>query len=167
MFLRMKTIPAVDGFDHVTLPIHDLDAAERFYTGVLGAKLVRRVDRETFVRLRPERAAEVDAANSPLHVSVAFHDAPHLDLFLQPNAKKTEPAPHPHVAMRVDADELDMAAARLREAGVPVDGPRRLGPPGHASIYFLDPSGNLLELVTTGYEKAVIEGPPDLPKLVW
>jgi catechol 2,3-dioxygenase-like lactoylglutathione lyase family enzyme len=69
--------------------------------------------------------------------------------------------------MNVDHDELDSSVARLREAGVPVDGPRRLGPPGHASIYFADPSGNLLELVTMGYGGTVEEGPPEPGKLGW
>ena len=48
-----------------------------------------------------------------------------------------------------------------------VDGPRRLGPPGHASVYFSDPFGNTLELVTTGYQGSVVEGPPDVSVLGW
>jgi hypothetical protein len=44
-----------------------------------------------------------------------------------------------------------------------LDGPRRLGPPGHASVYFADPFGNLLELATMGYTSRVIEGLPDIP----
>lgn len=160
-----EPIPAVDGFGHVTLPIHDLDAAERFYVGLLGATLLRRMDREAFLRLRPDRAGEVDEDNSPLHIAVQFHDAPELHLFLQPKLGRRAPSPHPHIAMRLDHDELDVAVERLRGAGVGVDGPRRLGPPGHASVYFADPSGNLLELVTTGYRGTVLEGPPDVARL--
>lgn len=149
------------------MPVHDLEAAERFYVGLLGAALVRRFDRETFLRFRPDRATEVDADNSPLHVAVRFGDAPELHLFLQRDRPTPAPAPHPHLAMYVAPEQLDTFAERLRAAGVPVDGPRRLGPPGHASVYFADPFGNTLELVTMGYEGAVLEGAPDVSKLGW
>lgn len=162
-----KPAPRIDAFDHITLPVHDLGEAERFYVDLLGATRVRRLDRETLLRTRPERAAEADADNSPLHVAVRFHDAPELHLFLQKNRVKPTPAPHPHLAMNVDHDELDTFVDRLRAAGVPLDGPRRLGPPGHASVYFADPFGNTLELVTMGYAGAVELGPPDVSKLGW
>jgi catechol 2,3-dioxygenase-like lactoylglutathione lyase family enzyme len=162
-----ERMPAVDGYAHVTLPIHDLEVAERFYVGVLGAKLLRKFDRNTFVEVRPDRAHEADADNSPLHLAVVFPDAPELHLFLQRGCRRSAPVPHPHIAMNVDHDELDRCVANLARAGVPVDGPRRLGPPGHASVYFADPSGNLLEFVTTGYRGAVEHGPPDVSKLGW
>lgn len=160
-------LPLIDGFAHLTLPVHDLARAEAFYVGLLGATLVRRFDRETFLRLRPERADEADADNSPLHLAVQFHDTPELHLFLQRNRATPVPAPHPHLAMNVDADELDVFIERLKGAGVTLDGPRRLGPPGHASVYFVDPFGNTLELVTTGYEGQVQMGPPDVSTLRW
>lgn len=159
--------PPIEGFDHITLPVHDLETAEKFYVALLGAKLARKVDRETFLRLRPERVTEADADNSPQHLSVQIGDGPALDLFLQRNRSKGMPIPHPHLAMRVDPDHLDAFVHRLRAAGVPVDGPRRLGPPGHAAVYFADPFGNTLELVAMGYEGPVHEGAPDVSKLGW
>ncbi|MFT3772644.1 MAG: VOC family protein [Minicystis sp.] len=159
--------PRIDGFGHITLPVHDLAAAERFYVDLLGAQPIRRLDREAFLRLRPDRAPEVDADNSPLHLAVQFPGAPELHLFLQRNRAKPTPAPHPHLAMNVAPDALDIFAARLRAAGVPLDGPRRLGPPGHASVYFADPFGNTLELVTMGYGGPVTDGPPDVARLGW
>ena len=159
--------PPIQGFDHITLPAHDLDAAETFYVGVLGAELVRKLDRETFLRDHPDRVGDADADNSALHLAVKFSDGPELDLFLQKNRNKSVPSPHPHLAMRVDADQLDALAMRLRAANVPIDGPRRLGPPGCASVYFADPSGNTLELVTTSYPGPVLDGPPDVSKLGW
>jgi catechol 2,3-dioxygenase-like lactoylglutathione lyase family enzyme len=167
MTTTTTTAPPIDGFHHITLPVHDLESAERFYVGVLGAQLVRKVDRETFLRVSPERATEADAANSPQHLSVRFGDGPELDLFVQRNRGKVTPVPHPHLAMRVDPDHLEAFVQRLRAANVPIDGPRRLGPPGHASVYFADPFGNTLELVTMGYEGAVLEGAPDVSKLGW
>jgi catechol 2,3-dioxygenase-like lactoylglutathione lyase family enzyme len=159
--------PTIDTMAHATLPVADLEVAERFYVGILGATLVRKVDRECFLSTRPERAAEVDAANSPLHLAVRFQDTPEIHLFLQRGRPKTRPAPHPHIAFTVDADELDAFVGRLAAAGVPLDGPRRLGPPGHASVYFADPFGNTLELVATGYSGAVAHGAPDVAELGW
>ncbi|APR81147.1 Hypothetical protein A7982_06494 [Minicystis rosea] len=163
----MTNAPPIHGFAHLTFPIFDLDVAERFYVGVLGAQLVRRFDHPTFLRFRPDRAAEVDADNSPLHLAVAFPGAPEVHLFLQKDRKKTAPVPHPHLAMSVEPGDLDGFVERLKTAGALVDGPRRLGPPGHASVYFADPFGNTLELVTMGYEGKVTEGPPDVTRLGW
>jgi catechol 2,3-dioxygenase-like lactoylglutathione lyase family enzyme len=139
------------------LPVHDLDSAERFYVGLLGATLLRKFD----------RAPGAEADNSSLHLAVRFQDGPELHLFLEKQRGKTVPAPHPHLALSVDSDQLDAFVVRMRAAGVPIDGPRRLGPPGHASVYFADPSGNTLELVTTSYEGPVLEGAPDVSKLGW
>lgn len=157
--------PPIDSVAHVTIPVGDLDKAQSFYVDLLGATLVRRFDRETFLRYQPGRAAEADAANSPLHLTVKFGDSPEFDLFLQRGHARKTPAPHPHVAFAVDADQLDAFRLRLMAAGVPLDGPRRLGGPGHASVYFADPWGQLLELVATGYEGEVQLGPPDAAKL--
>jgi catechol 2,3-dioxygenase-like lactoylglutathione lyase family enzyme len=149
--------PPIEGFHHIALPVHDLDSAEGFYVGLLGATPLRKFD----------RAPEADADNSSLHLAVRFQDGPELHLFLEKQRAKTVPAPHPHLAMSVDSDQLDAFVLRLRAAGVPIDGPRRLGPPGHASVSFGDPSGNTLELVTMNYEGPVLEGPPHVSKLGW
>ena len=162
-----KTAPPIHGFHHVTMPVHDLDVAERFYCGLLGAELIERFDRETFLRYRPDRAREVDADNGPLHLSIRIGSSPQVDLFLQKNRAKPIPMAHPHWAMGVDPDQLDDFIVRLKEAAIPIDGPRRLGPPTHASVYFADPFGNTLELVTMGYRGPVLEGPPDVSKLGW
>jgi catechol 2,3-dioxygenase-like lactoylglutathione lyase family enzyme len=167
MITTTRAAPPLEGFHHITLPVHDLDTAERFYVGLLGAKLLRKLNREAFLRVRQDRAAEVDADNSPLHLALRVGDGPELHLFLQKLQRKPTPVPHPHFALSVDADQLDAFTVRLHAAGVPVDGPRRLGPPGHASVYFADPFGNTLELVTMGYTGSVLEGPPDVSKLGW
>jgi catechol 2,3-dioxygenase-like lactoylglutathione lyase family enzyme len=151
--------------DHITLPASDLQRAEAFYVDLLGAELVRRFDREAFVRAHPERAAEADALNSPLHLELQLGDGPQLHVFLRRDLEPSVPAAHPHLAVRVDPDQLDGYTERLTRAGVPCDGPRRLGPPGHASLYFADPWGHLLELVTTAYQGDVQLGPPIASKL--
>jgi catechol 2,3-dioxygenase-like lactoylglutathione lyase family enzyme len=152
----------IDGMDHLTFPVGDLAQAEAFYVAILGGKLIRRFDRETFLRMRPDRAAEADADNSPLHIAVRIGDSPELHLFLTRGLERQPPRPHPHLAFNVDHDQLDAFRVRLSEAGVNVDGPRQLGGPGQASLYFTDPWGQLLELTTTNYRGSVQYGPPDL-----
>jgi catechol 2,3-dioxygenase-like lactoylglutathione lyase family enzyme len=157
--------PPIDAVAHVTLPVGDLARAQAFYVELLGARLLRRLDRATFIAGRPERAAEADADNSPLHLEISFGDSPELHLFLQRNRPRRPPPPHPHLALKVDHDDLDKFCLRLSQAGIPLDGPRRLGPPGQASVYFSDPWGNSLELTTIGYQGGVHAGPPDMSAL--
>src|ERR1043165_7271647 len=116
--------------DHVTLPVHDLEAAERFYVGVLGATLLERFDAETFLRYRPGREDELHGPNSPLHISVLLGHGPRLDLFVQRDGQPAVARANPHIAFQAEGDALDAAIAQLAAAGVAIDGPRRLGPPG-------------------------------------
>jgi catechol 2,3-dioxygenase-like lactoylglutathione lyase family enzyme len=149
----MKKRIELDGVSHLTMPIHDLKKAERFYVDLLGAKLVHKMDREEFLKLRPGRVDEADAENSPLHLTLSVGDECEIQLFLQPfHIRQYVLQPHPHFAIHVDPDQLLPAKEILISNGVPVEGPLRLGPPGHASIYFFDPFGNHLELETMGYE---------------
>lgn len=154
----------ISGVAHLTLPVSDLELAERFYVDLLGLTLSRRFDRETFLRLRPDRETEADADQSPLHLELRCGGL-ELDLFLCRGHRRAPPRPHPHLAFEVDAADLPRFMDRLRAAGVPVDGPRHLGPPGHASIYFADPFGNLLELSTMGYPGELEVGPPAVHSL--
>ena len=155
----------INGMDHLTFPVGDLTQAEAFYVGILGGQLIRRFDREAFLRARPERAAEADADNSPLHIAVRIGAGPELHLFLQRRHERQAPRPHPHLAFRVGHADLDALRSRLSAAGVKLDGPRQLGGPGHASLYFTDPWGQLLELSTTSYRGPVLYGVPDLASI--
>lgn len=139
----MDTAPALVGVSHLTLPVGDLALAEHFYVELLGLTLVHRYPH--FLALR------VGALD--------------LDLFVQSDLHRAHLQPHPHLAFEVDLDALSRFQARLTEHGVPFDGPRRLGPPGHASIYFPDPFGNLLELTTFEHPGGIEIGPPDLERL--
>jgi hypothetical protein len=56
---------------------------------------------------------------------------------------------------------------KLDDRGIPSDGPIQLGPPGQASLYFNDPSGNHLEIVTLGFGIAVPVRPPETARLAW
>jgi catechol 2,3-dioxygenase-like lactoylglutathione lyase family enzyme len=54
-----------------------------------------------------------------------------------------------HFALGIDADALDAWKHRLQEAGVGIEKVVEW-PRGGKSIYFRDPTGNLVELVTPG-----------------
>jgi catechol 2,3-dioxygenase-like lactoylglutathione lyase family enzyme len=151
------------GLGHVTVPVLDLSLAERFYAGLLGGTVLMRIDADFLARLG--RPASPDA----FHTSIGFGGEARVDLFRQEQGQPEAKAGHPHIAIRVRPEGLDGLVARLREHGVPVDGPRRLGPPGHASAYFNDPFGNHLEFETMGYAGEVPVGPPDMAALpyVW
>jgi catechol 2,3-dioxygenase-like lactoylglutathione lyase family enzyme len=151
----------IKAIDHVTVPIRDLDVAQHFYCDVLGARLLERFDAALFLRYRPGRECELDGPNSPLHLSIELGSGPRLDLFLQQDGQPAIPRANPHIAFEVEGEDLDPAMAYLESAGVAVAGPTRLGPPGQASVYFFDPFGNKLELMTNAYPREIPIGPPD------
>jgi catechol 2,3-dioxygenase-like lactoylglutathione lyase family enzyme len=151
----------VRGVDHVTLPCKDLAAAEGFYVGVLGARVMLRVDAD-FMR-QMGRPAEEAARGT--HISVVFDGGPRLDLFQYDEGQPPALSDHPHLALAVSPKELLAWRARLEGAGVRTDGPRRLGPRGQASLYFNDPSGNHLELTALGFQGALPLGAPDMARL--
>lgn len=153
----------VHGLDHVTIPCRDLRAAERFYVDLLGARVLMRVD-EAFLR---RVGRHEDAEKGAIHTSLVFSAGPRIDLFVQPEGQPPAMAGHPHHAFHVPAGELVAWKKRLNDAGVPTFGPTRLGPPGQASLYFNDPSGNHLELVTQGFVPEIPVGAPDMNTLAY
>jgi catechol 2,3-dioxygenase-like lactoylglutathione lyase family enzyme len=153
----------VRGLDHVTIPCRDLRAAERFYVELLGGRVLMRVD-EAFLR---KVGRFEDANQGAIHTSVVFSAGPRLDLFVQREGQPPIHAGHPHHAFHVPPRELLRWKKRLNDAGVPTFGPTRLGPPGQASLYFNDPAGNHLELVTHGLVEDIPVGPPDMAALAY
>ncbi|HXE57537.1 MAG TPA: VOC family protein [Gemmatimonadales bacterium] len=116
----------------------DLDAAERFYAGVLGLEpFAREPGRHVFFRcgagvflvFNPERTATPgDAVNG---VAVPTHGA-------------TGPG---HVAFAVAEAELGAWRERLERAGIEVEA-EVAWPRGGRSLYVRDPAGNSVELAT-------------------
>ena len=118
------------GFDHVALPVSDLERAVAFYTDVLG---LRSVDRR-------------DAAAGTYHwVSVGQGQALNLS-----ETGDDETVRAGHAAFAAPASFVDEVAGRLHDAGVEV---RDAG----TSLYFTDPDGNELE-VTCWREERLRDG---------
>lgn len=128
-------------FDHIVLVYPDLEAAERWYVEVLGAKILRRIAWAGHV-----------SPHSP-HTDVLFGDSPDrmcvLSLFHgDPSVMAVSGPGLVHFAFRCpNLDELDQWKRHLDDKGVKNDmmGHRDLGP---ISIYFQDPWGYRLEITT-------------------
>ncbi len=131
----------VQGLTHWAIPVNDLEESRRFYTEILGME-----DRGPV---------------GPVMHCVGFGDT-NILLSVRPT-----PVPRvedrdglTHIAFRVRGEDMDRAIAGLRAWGVQVtpefDGGtaerrgdveiRRVGVFTGRSLYFLDPSGNQLEL---------------------
>ena len=119
--------------DHFGVDVADLDRAERFYTGVLGMSVVMRLPDQRLLR---------------------YGDG-NCGLFLKPDRLSPDPTliEHPlgksHHAFEVPWEELERARRLFSERGIPHHAPINWG--DHDCVYFLDPDGNLLELV--GYRR--------------
>ena len=119
----------VDRILETALYAEDLDAAEEFYTRVLGLEVHSRVaGRHVFFR----------CGNS-------------MFLIFNPNTTGQEDSPHGcrgrgHAAWAVAREDLDAWQRWLEKEGVKVK--EHFWPSGHRSLYFHDPADNSLELTT-------------------
>lgn len=110
----------------------DLEAAERFYAGVLGLETITRVPgRHVFFRCGDR-------------VFLVFNGARTLEGGMLPPHGARGPG---HVAFAVAEAELPEWRARLEAHGVEVE-TEFAWPDGGHSLYFRDPAGNSLELGT-------------------
>jgi catechol 2,3-dioxygenase-like lactoylglutathione lyase family enzyme len=115
--------------DHFGVDVADLDRAERFYTEVLGMTVA--------LRLPDQRL-------------LAYGDG-NCALFWKPGRppggleQVREPLGKSHHAFEVSWADLDAAKRLFAERGIPAHAPIDWG--DHECLYFLDPDGNLLELV--------------------
>jgi catechol 2,3-dioxygenase-like lactoylglutathione lyase family enzyme len=120
--------------DHFGVDVADLDRAERFYVDVLGMSVE--------MRLPDQRLLRFDGGNCAL--------------FLKPDRVPggrdliEHPLGESHHAFEVSWEDLERAPRLFAERGVPQHAPIDWG--DHRCVYFLDPDGNLLELV--GYSRS-------------
>lgn len=157
--------PRLHGLDHVTIPVHDLAVARRFYCDVLGAIHMLTIDDAALQRYG--RPPAPDGGDGVHHVSVLLGGQTRVDLFLQREGQARAELGHPHHAFRIAPGQMLAWKRRLESRGVPTEGPLQLGPPGQASLYFNDPSGNHLEVTTMGYTGAIEVGAPRMSRLTY
>jgi catechol 2,3-dioxygenase-like lactoylglutathione lyase family enzyme len=127
-----------EGIQETCLYADDLPAAEQFYTRVLGLDVMARESgRHVFLRcgegvmliFNPQATSSeqtfVEGAPVPLHGARGAG----------------------HLAFRVAETELENWRQQLRDSGVAIESEVRW-PQGGRSLYFRDPAGNSVELVT-------------------
>jgi len=120
---------SIRNLDHVVVRVTDMDRALAFYTGVLGCREERRVERLGLVQLRA--------------------GASMIDLV---PARETPPAAGrgnmDHLAVRVDPFDEPAIRAHLARHGIEAaETATRYGAEGSGpSIYIRDPDGNTVEL---------------------
>ena len=116
--------------DHLAIYVSDLSSAERFYTNVLGMRLRDRLGDMTLVECGG--------------IAIGLIKRPELAP-RDPSIIRT-PLARAHQAFLVERENFNAARLALQAAGAPTHGPVNWG--DHECFYFLDPDGNLLEIVT-------------------
>ncbi|MBF6561466.1 MAG: VOC family protein [Candidatus Binataceae bacterium] len=123
----------LERLDHFGIEVSDLAHAERFYTEVLGLSVVTHLGDQVLLDCGGQNLALFGVARPPM-----------------PQAERQARISHPlgrgHHAFRVSRADFAAAAERLAAAGV--ESARPIGWGDHDCMYFLDPDGNLLELVS-------------------
>jgi catechol 2,3-dioxygenase len=117
--------------NHVVFNVHDLDQAVKFYTEVVGMKLVRRFDdrKMAFVSFGEHHhdIGLFQVGGTPEH-DRQWHGFNHLAM---------EYAGGPEI--------LDQLQQRLQQKGAKLDNLEGHAGGRHKSVYFFDPDGNRLE----------------------
>jgi catechol 2,3-dioxygenase-like lactoylglutathione lyase family enzyme len=127
-------VPPLGGVHEAALYVDDLDAAERFWKRIGLELLLRQPGRHAFFRAGRDMLLLFDAAAARKPGEVPSHGA-------------EGPG---HVAFDVpDGAALDAWRDRLAALGVEIE-QEHAWPSGGRSIYFRDPSGNSIELITRG-----------------
>ncbi len=115
--------------------VDDLQAAETFYGTILGLRVIGK---------EPGHHAFFQVGEAS--VLLAFRAEATLKGDQLPPHGTTGPG---HFALGIEATDLDAWRRKLQESGVAIEQEVEW-PRGGKSIYFRDPAGNLVELVTPG-----------------
>ncbi len=123
----------LEGLDHFGIEVSDRERAERFYTGVLGLAVVARFGDQTLLDCGGQNLALFVVTRPPLDKA-------------ERGRRISHPLGKGHHAFNVSRSDFEAAKAELTAAGVESAEPIDWG--DHDCLYFLDPDGNLLELVS-------------------
>jgi catechol 2,3-dioxygenase-like lactoylglutathione lyase family enzyme len=123
----------LERLDHFGVEVSEMARAERFYTEVLGLTVVARMGDQVLLQCGDQNLALFHVNRPPL-------DGAARRLIIE------HPLGKGHHAFRVNPEDFATARENLTAAGVESARPIDWG--DHDCIYFLDPDGNLLEIVT-------------------
>lgn len=128
-------MPAILGVVETAIYVTDLDATAAFYSGVLGLpELSREAGRHVFFRVGPR------------NVLLAFIAATTIRGEHLPAHGATGPG---HFALGIVNEALESWRDHLDKHGIAIEH-ELTWPRGGRSLYFRDPAGNSVELVTPG-----------------
>jgi catechol 2,3-dioxygenase-like lactoylglutathione lyase family enzyme len=123
----------LERLDHFGIEVSDRERAERFYTSVLGLSVVARFGDQTLLDCGGQNLVLFVVPRPPLEP-----------------AERKQRISHPlgkgHYAFNVNRFDFEAAKEELTAAGVESAEPIDWG--DHDCVYFLDPDGNLLELIS-------------------
>jgi catechol 2,3-dioxygenase-like lactoylglutathione lyase family enzyme len=123
----------LERLDHFGIEVSDLGRAERFYTEVLGLGVVAHLGDQVLLACGDQNLALFHVPREPM--------AP-----AERRRRIGNPLGKGHHAFRVS--RADYLAARERLEGAGVEVARAIDWGDHDCLYFLDPDGNLLEIVS-------------------
>jgi catechol 2,3-dioxygenase-like lactoylglutathione lyase family enzyme len=124
---RSMLMARATGLFHATLPVWDLERAERFYRELLG---IQRHARPSYF---PKSVVFLDLGNCMIHLVRYGDDVP------RPDPRST------HVAIEVD--DVEAALEQVKAKGLTILHEIVARPDGMRCFYFLDLDGNRVELV--------------------
>ena len=122
----------LERLDHYGLEVRDLRRAEHFYIKVLGFTVVNRFGDQVLMECGGQNLALFGVRRPPLSPD-------------ERSALIAHPLGKAHHAFKIGHDDFAQARQTLAGAGVESAPPIDWG--DHECVYFLDPDGNLLELV--------------------
>ncbi len=120
----------VKELDHFGIEVSDLDRARRFYVDFLGMEFLQNLGADGIL-------LRCGGRNIALHLRPRMRPTP-VEIIENPLGKA-------HHAFKVSAEDFGDALEAFARRGTPYHGPVDWG--DHDCLYFLDPDGNLLELV--------------------
>ena len=127
--------PRIEHLLEAALYVDDLDRAEAFYRDMLGMELLgKEAGAACLLSGRPSASC---CSSIPRQRGKKAHSP-----FTGPKERDTPPS-------RISADSLDSWRTRLQGQGIAIE-TEITWPRGGRSLYFRDPAGNLVELVTPG-----------------
>jgi len=123
----------LERLDHFGIEVSDRERAERFYTGVLGLSVVARFGDQTLLDCGGQNLALFVVPRPPIDAA-------------ERNRRISNPLGKGHFAFNVNRFDFETAKEEFTAAGVESAEPIDWG--DHDCLYFLDPDGNLLELIS-------------------
>ncbi len=120
----------IQGINHITFEVKDLERSIRFYQEVLEARLTAVGETQAYFDVAGIwLALNVGESNAPPHVS------------------------YDHVAFTIEPDDLVLLRERLHAGGWIERSDRERSPGEAPSLYLRDPDGHLLEFHTGSHQK--------------